>query len=143
MLGLGNIKNRVQQSTLAPVSMTTTTKPEQVERRRSSRVEIEMLLTATTVDGMVFHGYTRDLSREGTLAFLRGGEFSVGDEIFLNFRNFQGEENVAIRATVRSAVGERFGIEFCDSDTSQHDDILMSVCKQYAYAEAGSLVGCN
>ena len=143
MLGLGNIKNRVQQNPLPPSVTTTTPQTERVERRRSNRVEIEMLVTATTASGAQFYGYTRDLSREGTLAFLRGGEFTVGEEVLLNFRNFQSAGDVPVRAIIRTAVGERFGIEFCDSDTAEHDDMLVSMCKQFAFAGAGSLVSAS
>ena len=141
MLGLGKLKNRVQQNVLYP-PVANTTNPQLEERRRSSRVEIEMLLTATTANGTQFYGYTRDLSREGTLAFVRG-ELAIGEEISLNFRTFQGAEDVPVKAIVRSAVGERYGIEFCDASTTEHDDLLVSMCKQHAFAEfagAGDLV---
>jgi hypothetical protein len=142
MLGLFNVKNRSQE-TLSPAVAEPGAPYE--ERRRSSRVEIELLVTATTHDGNQFYGYTRDLSREGTRVFIHG-QLSVGERITLRFRLSGESDEISMPAVVRSAMCERYGIEFCETETAYHDERILSMCKQLVlsdYANVGELVGCS
>lgn len=81
------------------------------DRRRSPRNEIELTITATSADGKVFKGFSRDLSREGTAALI-WGKFNLGDELELAYRIPETEQAVTIPAIVRYAIGFRYGLEF-------------------------------
>jgi hypothetical protein len=107
--------------------------PQYSERRRSNRVELEVRVVATTNDGRQIFGYTRDLSREGTRVFLRG-ELMEGETITLKFRTSSTEDEVTMQAVVRTALCERYGVEFVDTDTVQHGHSIVSMCKEMAYA---------
>jgi hypothetical protein len=141
MLGLFTVKNRSQE-TFSPAVAEPGTQYQ--ERRRSSRVELELLVTATTEDGNQFYGYTRDLSREGTRVFIRG-QLTVGERITLTFRLGESDE-ISMPAIVRSALCERYGIEFCETETAFHDERIVTMCKQLVmsdFANVGELVGCS
>jgi hypothetical protein len=142
MLGLFNVKNRSQE-TFSPAVAEPGTQYQ--ERRRSSRVEIELLVSATTEDGNHFYGYTRDLSREGTRVFIRG-QLTVGERITLTFRLSGESDEISMTAIVRSAMCERYGIEFCETETAYHDEQIVTMCKQLVlsdFANVGELVGCS
>jgi hypothetical protein len=141
MLGLFNVKNRSQE-TFSPAVAEPGTQYQ--ERRRSSRVELELLVTATTEDGKQFYGYTRDLSREGTRVFIRG-QLTVGERISLTFRLGENDE-ISMSAIVRSALCERYGIEFCETETGYHDECIVTMCKQLVmsdFANVGEMVSCS
>jgi hypothetical protein len=141
MLGLFTVKNRSRE-TFSPTVAEPGTQYQ--ERRRSSRVELELLVTATTEDGNQFYGYTRDLSREGTRVFIRG-QLTVGERITLTFRLGESDE-ISMPAIVRSALCERYGIEFCETETTFHDERIVTMCKQLVmsdFANVGELVGCS
>jgi hypothetical protein len=131
MLGLSAIKNRSERETVPSFGGYFETRSQTEERRRSSRIELEILITALTTNGTEIYGYTRDLSREGARVVLRGS-LTVGQAILVTFRPLGGSEEVSMRAIVRSAVCERYGIEFCDTDSTRHDELLVTMCKQFA-----------
>lgn len=134
MLGLRAIKNRSEQETISPFVGYFDARNHTTERRRSSRVELEVLITALTTDGTEIGGYTRDLSREGARVVLRGS-LAVGQPLLVTFRPSRDSEEISMRAIVRSAVCERYGLEFCDTDTTRHDELLVTMCKQLAVLE--------
>jgi len=141
MLGLFTVKNRSRE-TFSPTVAEPGTQYQ--ERRRSSRVELELLVTATTEDGNQFYGYTRDLSREGTRVFIRG-QLTVGERNTLTLRLGESDE-ISMPAIVRSALCERYGIEFCETETTFHDERIVTMCKQLVmsdFANVGELVGCS
>lgn len=102
--------------------------PEYSERRRSNRVEMEVRVVATTEDGKQIFGYTRDLSREGTRVMLRG-DLVVGEQVTLRFRTSAAHEEITMHAVVRTAICERYGLEFIEVDTTQHEDSIIDMCK--------------
>jgi hypothetical protein len=92
-----------------------TVRPQLTEKRRSRRIEVESLLIAVTSDGVQLHGYSRDLSREGAGAFIRG-ELEEGQEIGLRFCTHGTRDESCYRAIVRTKVGQRYGLEFLTED---------------------------
>src|SRR5690349_15251490 len=81
------------------------------DRRRSPRVESEMLLTATRENGECHPGYCRDLSREGAAALVWGG-LEIGEKVQLAYRPLGSDgEEVVVPAIVRQAIGYRYGFE--------------------------------
>ncbi len=134
MLGLRTVKNRSEQETLSPFVGSLDTGNYSTDRRRSNRVETEILVTATTGDGKEYFGYTRDLSREGSRIFIHG-PLSVGAEALLTFRPAGEFEKTNLKAIIRNAVCERYGIEFCDTESAQHDALLVSMCKLLALSD--------
>jgi hypothetical protein len=142
MLGLFTVKNRSQETFSPAVAKPGT---QNQERRRSNRVEIELLVKATTEFGNQLYGYTRDLSREGTRVMMRG-QLRVGERIALTFRLAGESEEISMSAVVRSAMCERYGIEFCETGAAHHDERIMTMCKQFAltdFANVGESVGCS
>jgi hypothetical protein len=134
MLGLRTVKNRSEQEKYSPFVGSHDTGNYSTERRRSNRVETEILITATTEDGTEYFGYTRDLSREGCRVFIHGS-LSEGDEITLTFRPAGEFEKITLKAIIRTALCERYGLEFCDTDSSQHEEHLVAICKLLALSE--------
>ncbi len=99
------------------------------ERRRSPRVELEMLLTATTDSGEVFQGYCRNLSREGAAALI-WGDLKSGDRVTLTYRPLGDEgEEVIVPAFVRQAVGYRYGLEFAVENETELSSLLVESCR--------------
>ena len=107
--------------------------PRHTERRRSHRIELESLLVAVTSEGSQLNGYSRDLSREGAGAFIRG-ELEEGQEIGLRFRSQGNVEERCYRAIVRTKVGQRYGLEFLTDDVQFLD--LPSISAQQAMMTA-------
>jgi hypothetical protein len=99
------------------------------ERRRSPRVELEMLLTATTNSGEVFQGYCRNLSREGAAALV-WGDLKIGDQVQLSYRPLGSKsEEVIVPALVRQSVGYRYGFEFSVENEIELSSLLVESCR--------------
>jgi hypothetical protein len=125
------IKNRLfspeQVNPLPTETLETTVARE--DRRRSPRVELEMLLTATTDSGETFQGYCRNLSREGAAALV-WGELKVGDQVQLTYRPLGNEsEEVIVPALVRQSVGYRYGFEFAVANETELSSLLVESCR--------------
>ena len=99
------------------------------DRRRSPRIEIEMLLTATRQNGECFQGYCRNLSREGT-AGLVWGDLESGERVQLSYRPI-GKESGQIRvpAIVRQSIGYRYGFEFAVENENELSELLVDSCR--------------
>lgn len=99
------------------------------ERRRSPRVELEMLLTATTKDGKIYNGYCRNLSREGAAALI-WGELNIGDEVELTYRPHGAEGlEIVVFAIVRQSIGYRYGFEFAVENECELSSLLVESCR--------------
>jgi hypothetical protein len=99
------------------------------ERRRSPRVELEMLLTATTDSGETFNGYCRNLSREGAAALI-WGDLKAGDRVVLTYRPLGNDsEEVIVPALVRQSVGYRYGLEFEVESETELSSLLVESCR--------------
>jgi hypothetical protein len=99
------------------------------ERRRSPRVELEMLLTATTDSGETFSGYCRNLSREGAAALI-WGDLKTGDRVVLTYRPLGNDsEEVIVPALVRQSVGYRYGLEFEVANETELSSLLVESCR--------------
>ena len=88
------------------------------EKRRESRVELEVLMTATTRDGETFRAYSRDLSHAGSAAII-WGELKVGDRVSLAYRFPQLTDEIVVPAVVRHSIEHRYGMEFVAQDREQ------------------------
>jgi hypothetical protein len=99
------------------------------DRRRSPRTELEMLLTATTGSGETYNGYCRNLSREGAAALV-WGELNVGDRVLLTYRPPADEGNaIVVAATVKQAVGYRYGFEFAVENANELHELMIESCR--------------
>lgn len=99
------------------------------DRRRSPRIELEMLLTAMRASGECFHGYCRDLSHEGAAALV-WGELEIGERVQLAYRLLGSEsEEVVVPAIVRQAIGYRYGFEFAVEDESELNSLMVESCR--------------
>ena len=64
----------------------------------------------------------------------------------MTFRLSGESDEISMGAIVRSAMCERYGIEFCETEAAYHDDRILTMCKQFAmsdFANVGELVGCS
>ena len=99
------------------------------DRRRSPRVELEMLLNTTRSNGDCFSGYCRDLSREGAAALVWGA-LEIGERVQLAYRPLGAEdEEVFVPAIVRQAIGYRYGFEFAVENESELSSLLVDSCR--------------
>ena len=99
------------------------------DRRRSPRIELEMLVTATRASGERYEGYCRNLSREGAAALV-WGELEVGEQVQLAYRPLGTDsEEVMVPATVRQASGYRYGFEFAVENESELSWLLVESCR--------------
>ncbi len=99
------------------------------DRRRSPRMELEMLLTATRANGECYQGYCRDLSHEGTSALV-WGQLEIGERVQLAYRPLGAEgEEVVVPAVVRQAIGYRYGFEFAVESESELSSLLVDSCR--------------
>lgn len=99
------------------------------DRRRSPRIELEMLLTATRANGECHQGYCRDLSREGAAALV-WGNLEIGERVRLAYRPLGGEsEEVIVPAIVRQSIGYRYGLEFAVESESELSSLLVQSCR--------------
>lgn len=99
------------------------------DRRRSSRIEVEMLLTAKRANGEFHQGYCRDLSREGAAALV-WGNLQVGETVQLAYRPMGAEsEEVIVPAIVRHSIGYRYGFEFAVENESELSSLLVESCR--------------
>lgn len=99
------------------------------DRRRSPRIELEMLLTATRASGERYQGYCRNLSREGAAALV-WGELVMGELIHVAYRPLGGEsEEVVVPAIVRQAIGYRYGLEFVVENECELSSLLVESCR--------------
>ncbi len=97
--------------------------------RRSPRFELEMLLTATKENGESYHGYCRNLSREGAAALV-WGEFEVGERVTLAYRPLgRDEEQIVVPAIVRQSIGYRYGFEFAVQSETELGDLMVESCR--------------
>ena len=85
------------------------------EKRREPRVELEVLMTATTRDGEIFRAYSRDLSHSGSAAII-WGELKLGERVSLAYRFPQLTDEIVVPAVVRHATEHRYGMEFIAFD---------------------------
>ena len=58
--------------------------PTNDEKRRDTRAELEILVTAITQDGRRFQAYSRDLSQHGS-AVIIWGELAIGERVSFSF----------------------------------------------------------
>lgn len=93
--------------------------PSYESQRRSTRHELELLLSATTMDGMVYRGYCRDLSTGGTAALIQA-ELQVGDNVLLEYQLPHGKNAVRAQAVVRHRNCFRYGLEFSAQSRDFH-----------------------
>jgi PilZ domain-containing protein len=99
------------------------------DRRRSLRIELEMLVTATRANGERFEGYCRNLSRDGAAALV-WGELEVGEQVQLTYRPLGTDsEEVVVPARVRQAIGYRYGFEFAVENESELSWLLVESCR--------------
>jgi len=99
------------------------------DRRRSPRIELEMLLTATRANGECHQGYCRDLSRDGAAALVWGG-LEIGERVSLAYRPLGNEsEEVVVPAIVRQSIGYRYGFEFAVENESELSSLLVESCR--------------
>ncbi len=99
------------------------------ERRRSPRVELEMLLTATTESGETYQGYCRNLSREGAAALI-WGDLKSGEHVTVSYRPLGSEDDeVIVPAIVRHSVGYRYGLEFAVANDTELSSLLVESCR--------------
>jgi hypothetical protein len=85
------------------------------EKRAELRVELEVLMTATTHDGKTYRAYSRDLSHAGSAAII-WGDLRLGEKVSLSYRFPQLTEEIVVPAIVRHAIEHRYGMEFVGSD---------------------------
>jgi hypothetical protein len=88
------------------------------EKRTERRVELEVLMTATTRDGKTYRAYSRDLSHAGSAAIV-WGELALGEKVSLAYRFPQLTEEIVVPAVVRHAIEHRYGMEFVSNDREQ------------------------
>lgn len=99
------------------------------DRRRSPRIEIEMLLTATRQTGECFQGYCRNLSREGAAALV-WGDLESGEKVQLSYRPLgKDSEQIVVPAIVRQSIGYRYGFEFAVENESELSELLVDSCR--------------
>ena len=104
------------------------------EKRRDNRVELEVLMTATTRDGETFRAYSRDLSHAGSAAII-WGELKVGDKVSLAYRFPQMDHEIVVPGVVRHSIEHRYGMEFVGAD---REHLKSEIAKIFA---AASTVG--
>jgi hypothetical protein len=102
------------------------------EKRRDRRVELEVLMTATTREGDTYRAYSRDLSHAGSAAII-WGELKVGDRLSLAYRFPHSEEEIVVPAVVRHAIEHRYGMEFVGRD---REHLETEIAKVFRAAEA-------
>lgn len=105
--------------------------PASEEKRRDTRTEIEILVTATTRDGRRFQAYSRDLSLNGS-ALIVWGELAVGDKVSLAYRFPNATEEIVVPAIVRHSIEHRYGMEFVGSDRQHVESQVLRICRAAA-----------
>ncbi len=98
------------------------------EKRRERRVELELLMTATSRDGHTFRAYSRDLSHAGTAAII-WGDLKVGDKVSLTYRFPQSTDEFVVPAIVRHSIEHRYGMEFTGHDRKHLESEITKVFK--------------
>ena len=98
------------------------------EKRRDTRAEIEILVTATTRDGRRFQAYSRDLSQGGS-AMIVWGELAVGEKVSLAYRFPNATEEIVVPAVVRHSIEHRYGMEFVGDDPQQVIAQVQRICR--------------
>lgn len=99
------------------------------DRRRSPRIELEMLLTATRANGERYQGYCRNLSREGAAALV-WGELQTGEQVQLAYRPLGGEsDELIVTAVVRQSTGYRYGFELSVANEKELSALLVESCR--------------
>ena len=104
-------RDEKKQVSVHPPETTTTWE----EKRRDPRIELEVLMTATTRDGETYRAYSRDLSHAGSAAII-WGDLKIGEKVSLAYRFPQLEEEVVVPAVVRHSIEHRYGMEFVAQD---------------------------
>jgi hypothetical protein len=105
--------------------------PTSDEKRRDTRAELEILVTAITRDGRRFQAYSRDLSHHGS-AVIVWGELAVGEKVSLAYRFPQISEEIVVPAIVRHAIEHRYGLEFLSDDHKHLEAQLVRICRAAA-----------
>ena len=106
------------------------------EKRRESRAELEVLITATTRDGRRFQAYSRDLSQRGS-AVIVWGELEIGERVSLAYRFPHSSEEVVIGAIVKHSIEHRYGMEFAGDDFKQIEAQVIRICRAAASERSG------
>jgi hypothetical protein len=101
------------------------------EKRRDTRAEIEILVTATTRDGRRFQAYSRDLSQNGS-ALIVWGELALGEKVSLAYRFPNATEEIVVPAVVRHSIEHRYGMEFSGDDHQQVESQVLRICRAAA-----------
>lgn len=136
MVDLREIGARIKGCLFSPVQAEVAGSKESLEsyvsrddRRRSPRIELEMLLTATRANGERYHGYCRNLSREGAAALV-WGELEIGEQVRVAYRPLGCEsDEVVVPAIVRQTTGYRYGFEFAVENESDLSTLLVESCR--------------
>ncbi len=97
------------------------------DKRRDSREELEILVTATTRDGRRFQAYSRDLSQRGS-AVIVWGDLAVGEKVSLAYRFPHITEEIVVPAVVRHSIEHRYGMEFIGDDRKQLESQILKIC---------------
>jgi hypothetical protein len=105
--------------------------PSTDEKRRDTRAELEILVTAITRDGRRFQAYSRDLSQHGS-AVIIWGELAVGERVSLAYRFPQITEEIVVPAVVRHSIEHRYGLEFTSDDHKHLESQLVRICRAAA-----------
>jgi len=107
------------------------------EKRSDRRVELEVLMTATTRDCKSYRAYSRDLSHAGSAAIV-WGELNLGEKVSLAYRFPQLTDEIVISAVVRHSIEHRYGMEFISSD---RDHLQAEVARVFAAAASVGVPG--
>ena len=102
--------------------------PTNDEKRRDTRAELEILVTAITRDGRRFQAYSRDLSQHGS-AVIIWGELAIGERVSLAFRFPQITEEIVVPAIVRHSIEHRYGLEFVSDDHKHLEAQMIRICR--------------
>jgi hypothetical protein len=98
------------------------------DKRRDTRAELEILVTATTRDGRRFQAYSRDLSQRGS-AVIVWGELAVGEKVSLAYRFPHITAEIVVPAIVRHSIEHRYGMEFVGEDRKQLESQVVKICR--------------